>query len=113
MSSDNDLSSQQQTHRNTLINSQVPTNNQSEIMNKNNDDMKCQSVSDEIAKLNLKEDFMEYQINDNLGKDNFGGGGLGNGASGIVKKAFHFRSCKMVAIKQCRSKQKHEMSAFE
>ena len=36
---------------------------------------------------------------------------LGNGASGIVRKAFHSRNCKMSAIKQCRSKQKHEINA--
>eukprot|EP01083_Nonionella_stella_P190605 705884_1 len=47
------------------------------------------------------EDFMQYQSEKADAFNN-----IGNGASGIVKKAFHIRSCKMVAIKQCRSKKK-------
>ena len=65
----------------------------------------CDIVNIDI--MNLKEDFMEYQSEQ---KDAFNN--IGNGASGIVRKAFHFRSCKMVALKQCRSKQRHETKAF-
>ena len=65
----------------------------------------CDIVNIDI--MNLKEDFMEYQSEQ---RDAFNN--IGNGASGIVRKAFHFRSCKMVALKQCRSKQKHETKAF-
>eukprot|EP00484_Ammonia_sp_Unknown_P029854 CAMPEP_0197049490 /NCGR_PEP_ID=MMETSP1384-20130603/24623_1 /TAXON_ID=29189 /ORGANISM="Ammonia sp." /LENGTH=790 /DNA_ID=CAMNT_0042481771 /DNA_START=98 /DNA_END=2470 /DNA_ORIENTATION=+ len=66
---------------------------------------KC--VSTEIEEMNFKEDFMEYATPQMDASDN-----LGNGASGIVRKAFHFRSCKMVAIKQCRSKKGREVDAF-
>eukprot|EP01083_Nonionella_stella_P285875 973043_1 len=61
-----------------------------------------------LADNNLSvDDFMEYETNSAFTI------GVGAGASGIVKKAFHFSSCKMVAIKQCRSKQEHEVLAFE
>ena len=49
---------------------------------------------------------MEYE-------PNITGLNLGVGASGIVKKAFHFSSCKMVAIKQGRSRCLDEISAFQ
>ena len=63
--------------------------------------------SKEIDVLDLKEDFMECHVETG---DTFNS--IGSGASGIVRKAFHFRSCKLVAIKQCRSKVKREEGAF-
>eukprot|EP01084_Bolivina_argentea_P160640 279707_1 len=58
--------------------------------------------ADELEFVNFEDDFMENQ-NEKI---------IGLGASGIVRKAFHFRSCNMVAIKECRSKRQQEMNAF-
>ncbi len=61
-------------------------------------------ISDMENEFNLSnEDFIEHGENNNLGV----------GASGIVKKAFHFSSCKMLAIKHCRSLKKDKLLAFE
>lgn len=60
--------------------------------------------NDEIALINIRDEYMEYQN----GKFN----NIGNGASGIVYKAFHYKSCKMVAIKKLRSKLQREINAF-
>jgi len=62
----------------------------------------------EIDVLDLKEDFMEHHT-ENRGGFNC----IGSGASGIVRKAFHFRSCKLVAIKQLKSKENDQMRAFK
>jgi len=80
---------------NTFVNSQIPADCIPTLEDKNGTHSNA-----EIEILNFKEDFFEYT-------------NIGNGASGIVSKAFHFRSCKMVAIKQCRSKQAAQMDAFK
>eukprot|EP00486_Rosalina_sp_Unknown_P016123 CAMPEP_0201596334 /NCGR_PEP_ID=MMETSP0190_2-20130828/193040_1 /ASSEMBLY_ACC=CAM_ASM_000263 /TAXON_ID=37353 /ORGANISM="Rosalina sp." /LENGTH=333 /DNA_ID=CAMNT_0048056635 /DNA_START=495 /DNA_END=1493 /DNA_ORIENTATION=- len=59
----------------------------------------------DIEFINFKDDYMEYVTKNKVNN-------IGTGASGIVTKAFHYNSCVMVAIKQCRSKQKHESSSF-
>lgn len=61
--------------------------------------------NDDIEFVNFKEDYMEYSTKNTVNN-------IGTGASGIVTKAFHYNSCKMVAIKLCRSKQKHESLSF-
>eukprot|EP00484_Ammonia_sp_Unknown_P025527 CAMPEP_0197027702 /NCGR_PEP_ID=MMETSP1384-20130603/7567_1 /TAXON_ID=29189 /ORGANISM="Ammonia sp." /LENGTH=652 /DNA_ID=CAMNT_0042456587 /DNA_START=29 /DNA_END=1987 /DNA_ORIENTATION=+ len=48
------------------------------------------------------DDFVEYPH----------AGNIGVGASGIVTKAFHLRSCQMMAIKSCRSVQTEKLSSF-
>eukprot|EP01083_Nonionella_stella_P075327 204737_1 len=62
----------------------------------------------DVELFDLKGDFMEYQSRHTKHAFN----NIGNGASGIVRKAFHYKSCQMVAIKKCRSRQKHETDAF-
>eukprot|EP01084_Bolivina_argentea_P105064 188067_1 len=67
------------------------------------------SDDEDIELFDLKNDYMQYQMN-NISRNTFNN--IGNGASGIVRKAFHYKSCQIVAIKQCRSKQKHEIESF-
>eukprot|EP00485_Elphidium_margaritaceum_P012415 CAMPEP_0202686792 /NCGR_PEP_ID=MMETSP1385-20130828/2562_1 /ASSEMBLY_ACC=CAM_ASM_000861 /TAXON_ID=933848 /ORGANISM="Elphidium margaritaceum" /LENGTH=625 /DNA_ID=CAMNT_0049341449 /DNA_START=34 /DNA_END=1911 /DNA_ORIENTATION=+ len=63
---------------------------------------------DDIELCNLSTDYIENRSP----KQKHVFNNIGNGASGIVRKFFHYKSCKMVAVKQCRSKQKHEIAAF-
>eukprot|EP01084_Bolivina_argentea_P028075 52217_1 len=66
-------------------------------------------ISSMESEFNLSNsDFMEHSTS-NIGKTN----NIGVGASGIVKKGFHFSSCKMLAIKHCRSLKKNKLLAFE
>jgi len=67
----------------------------------------CDEEDNDMELFDIKNEYMQYVNGNNL-KNRFN---LGNGASGIVRKAFHSRNCKMSAIKQCRSKQKHEINA--
>eukprot|EP01084_Bolivina_argentea_P099937 179564_1 len=62
------------------------------------------TIQDDCDPLMLKtDDFMEYTSSKNIGF----------GASGVVKKAFHFSSCKMLAIKKARSTQPNKLLAFQ
>eukprot|EP00484_Ammonia_sp_Unknown_P016514 CAMPEP_0197035216 /NCGR_PEP_ID=MMETSP1384-20130603/13073_1 /TAXON_ID=29189 /ORGANISM="Ammonia sp." /LENGTH=756 /DNA_ID=CAMNT_0042465245 /DNA_START=73 /DNA_END=2343 /DNA_ORIENTATION=+ len=74
------------------------------ILNYADDD----EMDDDLPLFNVRGDYMEYKS----AKQKSAFNNIGNGASGIVRKAFHYQSCQMVAIKQCRSKQQHELDAF-
>merc|ERR1719216_287340 len=58
--------------------------------------------------IDLREEYMEYE---SLTQSN-GFSNIGNGVSGIVSKAFHYKSGRMVALKHCRSRQLQETAAF-
>ncbi len=38
---------------------------------------------------------------------------IGHGAFGVVNKSFHFDSCQIVAIKQCRSSNNSAIKSFK
>lgn len=115
--SGDDMSSADDLLANTKLNAKVPADlDDLELEQKSTESASSQKKKystvmigdiNDVDVMNLKEDFMEYQSEQ---RDAFNN--IGNGASGIVRKAFHFRSCKMVAIKQCRSKQSQEVQAF-
>jgi len=77
----------------------------------------CKALSDlecdePLRQFDPEDHFMQYD--GFVDKDLFGAPGVvGNGASGEVKKAFEYASCRLVALKKCRSKKPHKTEEFK